>query len=85
MGRVGLVCIGGFKNVRNVHEWKELRVEVDETLYEFGTCYEVECESEKPLEAKGLIEELLRSNGIEYSYSNDNKFAIFMSGKLPVL
>ncbi|KAG6413289.1 hypothetical protein SASPL_125998 [Salvia splendens] len=65
--------------IRRVRE----ELEVDETLYSFGTCYEVECESSDPDEAKILIEGLLQSNGIEYQYSEKSKFAIFRSGKLP--
>lgn len=80
----GVVCLGGFKNVRNVHEWEGLTLEVDETVYEFGTTYELECESERPEDAKKKIEQLLQNNQIKYSYSKDNKFAIFRSGKLPV-
>lgn len=78
-----LVCLGGFRNVRAVHEWNGLKLELDETLYDFGTCYEVECETLEPESTKNLLEELLKSNGIEYSYSKANKFAIFLSGKLP--
>ncbi|GAB4842111.1 hypothetical protein Ancab_012069 [Ancistrocladus abbreviatus] len=80
-----LVCLGGFKNVRNVYKWKGLTLEIDETVYEFGTSYEVECESgsESVDEAKRLIEELLREHGIGFSYSPVSKFAVFMSGKLP--
>ncbi|KAL8117375.1 triphosphate tunnel metalloenzyme 3-like [Apium graveolens] len=82
-GVEGLVCLGGFKNVRRVYEWKGLKLEVDETMYDFGTCYEVECESFEPEKAKVLIEELLRSNGIEYCYSEVSKFATFVSRQLP--
>lgn len=78
-----LVCLGGFRNVRAVYEWSGLKLELDETSYDFGTCYEIECETSEPERAKNLLEELLRSNGIEYSYSKANKFAIFRSGKLP--
>ncbi|GJT55215.1 triphosphate tunel metalloenzyme 3-like protein [Tanacetum coccineum] len=77
------VCLGGFKNLRNVYEWKDLVLEVDETSYEFGTLYEVECESVEPEKAKGLIEGFLKENGVEYEYSVMSKFAIFRSGKLP--
>lgn len=79
----GFVCLGGFKNVRGVYEWKGLVLELDETMYDFGTCYEIECESTEPEKAKKLIEEFLMENGISYSYSEASKFAIFRSGKLP--
>lgn len=79
----GFVCLGGFKNVRGVYEWKGLKLELDETMYDFGTCYEIECESTEPEKAKELIEEFLMENGISYTYSEASKFAIFRSGKLP--
>ncbi|GAB2213338.1 hypothetical protein Droror1_Dr00021367 [Drosera rotundifolia] len=77
------VCLGGFENVRRVYRWNGLRLEVDETGFEFGTLYEVECESEDPERAKGLIEGFLREKGIGYDYSVMSKFAIFRAGKLP--
>lgn len=79
----GFVCLGGFKNVRNVYEWNGLKLELDETKYDFGTLYEIECESVEPDKVKKLIEQFLKENGIEYSYSEASKFAIFRSGKLP--
>ncbi|KAK9269011.1 hypothetical protein L1049_000779 [Liquidambar formosana] len=83
VGDGGFVCLGGFGNVRMVYEWKGLKLELDETMYGFGTCYEVECESAKPEEVKKVLEEFLKENGISYSYSESSKFAIFRSGKLP--
>ncbi|KAK3435781.1 hypothetical protein EUGRSUZ_C00486 [Eucalyptus grandis] len=77
------VGLGGFGNVRDVYEWKGLTLEVDETKYEFGTCYEIECESSDPEAVKKVIEEFLKENGVEYKYSEASKFAIFRSGKLP--
>ncbi|KAF5789214.1 putative triphosphatase [Helianthus annuus] len=82
-GELGLVCLGGFKNLRNVYEWKGLVIEVDETSFEFGSLYEIECESSEPEKAKELIEEFLKENGVGYSDSVASKFAIFRSGKLP--
>ncbi|KAL3335392.1 hypothetical protein AABB24_031550 [Solanum stoloniferum] len=83
IGEKGLVCLGGFRNVRAVYEWNGLKLELDETHYDFGMNYEIECESCDPEKAKDLMEEFLKSHGIEYSYSNVSKFAIFRSGKLP--
>lgn len=77
------VGLGGFRNLRNVYEWKGLMIEVDETSFDFGTLYEIECESSEPEKAKGLIEEFLKENGVSYSCSVASKFAIFRSGKLP--
>ncbi|XP_050234357.1 triphosphate tunnel metalloenzyme 3-like [Mercurialis annua] len=79
----GLVCLGGFKNVRQVFDWRGLKLEVDESVFEFGICYEIECESEVPEEVQRLIEELLIGHGIDFCYSESNKFAVFLSGKLP--
>lgn len=83
VGDGGFECLGGFGNMRMVYEWRGLKLELDETMYEFGTCYEIECESTKPEEAKKMLEEFLKENGISYSYSKASKFAIFRSGKLP--
>lgn len=82
-GVIGFVGLGGFGNVRGVYEWKGLKLEVDETRYGFGTCYEIECESADPEKVKKVLEEFLKENGIEYSYSEASKFAVFRSGKLP--
>lgn len=78
-----LVCLGGFRNVRAVYDWKGLKLELDETIYDFGTSYEIECESTEPKRDKKLIEGFLEENGIRYSYSDVNKFAVFRSRKLP--
>lgn len=83
VGQESLVCLGGFRNVRAVYEWNGLKLELDETHYGFGTCYEIECESLEPEVAKSLIEGLLKSNEIEYKYSEVSKFAIFRAAKLP--
>lgn len=80
---IGFVCLGGFKNLRNVYEWKGLMIELDETSFEFGKLYEIECESSEPEKAKEVIEEFLKENGVSYSYSVASKFAIFRAGKLP--
>ncbi|XP_062078211.1 triphosphate tunnel metalloenzyme 3 [Humulus lupulus] len=84
-GVLEFVGLGGFENVRVVYEWKGLKLEVDETKYGFGTCYEIECESADPEAVKKVLEEFLKENGIEYSNSEASKFAIFRSGKLPSL
>lgn len=81
-GALGFVGLGGFRNVRRVYEWKGLKLELDETDFGFGTQYEIECESVNPEDAKQLLEEFLKDNGIPYSYSEKSKFAIFRSGKL---
>ncbi|KAI3496940.1 hypothetical protein L1887_39318 [Cichorium endivia] len=78
-----VVSLGGFRNVRAVHKWNGLKLELDETQFDFGVNYEIECESDDPDEAKLMLEELLNQNGIRFSYSQVLKFAIFRSGKLP--
>ncbi|KAG4926054.1 hypothetical protein JHK87_051594 [Glycine soja] len=83
VGENGVVCLGGFRNVRAVHQWKGLKLELDETNYDFGTNYELECESDDPERHKRLLEEFLHGNGINYSYSKLSKFAVFQSRKLP--
>ncbi|XP_061350819.1 triphosphate tunnel metalloenzyme 3 isoform X3 [Gastrolobium bilobum] len=83
VGENGFVGLGGFENVRSVYEWKGLKLEVDETKFDFGTLYEIECESTDPEGAKQILEEFLKENGIDYSYSMASKFAIFRSGMLP--
>ncbi|KAK4375580.1 hypothetical protein RND71_006257 [Anisodus tanguticus] len=83
VGEEGFIGLGGFKNVRNVFEWNGVELEVDETMYDFGTCYEIECESLEPEKVKAMIETLLKDNDIDYSYSEVSKFATFRAGKLP--
>ncbi|KAL0904777.1 hypothetical protein M5K25_026927 [Dendrobium thyrsiflorum] len=77
------VCLGGFRNVRAVYGWKEgLTLELDETSYDFGTSYELECETGEPEKAKEMLEGFLLEKGVEYSYSKASKFAVFRAGKL---
>lgn len=82
-GIESFVSLGGFKNVRNVYAWNEVKLEVDEVNYEFGDMYEIECESVEPERVKGIITDFLKENGIEFSDSIKSKFAIFRAGKLP--
>ncbi|KAM7264775.1 hypothetical protein ACFE04_002458 [Oxalis oulophora] len=79
----GFVCLGGFKNVRGVYEWKGLKLEIDETVYDFGICYEIECETDQVERDREVIEGFLKDNGVEFQYSKLNKFGVFMLGKLP--
>lgn len=37
--------MGGFKNNRTVLDWSDNVIELDETLYEWGTVYEIELET----------------------------------------
>ena len=80
---MGFVCLGGFENVRDVYEWRGLKLEVDESKFSFGVSYEVECENDDPERVKRELEGFLKENGIDYKYSEMSKFAIFRAGKLP--
>ncbi|XP_020195644.1 triphosphate tunnel metalloenzyme 3-like [Aegilops tauschii subsp. strangulata] len=81
------VCLGGFRNTRGGYELEEgegqgLMLELDETPFDFGTNYELECETAEPEQAKEVLERLLTVAGGPYEYSRSNKFACFMAGKL---
>jgi len=78
----GLVCLGGFRNVRQEFAWEGQTIELDETQYDWGTLYELECETYQPEEVKEKLEDLLRSNGISYEYSSVSKFANFVNKSL---
>ncbi|CAM6100846.1 unnamed protein product [Calypogeia fissa] len=81
-GATDFVCLGGFRNIRSVYKWEGLKIELDETRFDFGTAYEVECEDTDPERVRQVLGNLLDSNGIQYSYSTKSKFAVFRSGKL---
>ncbi|KAI5440647.1 hypothetical protein KIW84_010214 [Lathyrus oleraceus] len=51
----GFLRLGGFQNMMNVYDWKCLKLEVDEIGFDFGTLYEIECESVDPEEAKHIL------------------------------
>ncbi|CAA7406946.1 unnamed protein product [Spirodela intermedia] len=79
-----LVPLGGFRNVRAVYRWEAegLTLELDETHYDFGTSFELECETAEPERAKAVLEAFLRRHGVPYAYSEASKFALFRAGKL---
>lgn len=79
------VCLGGFRNVRNVYDWEGVQLELDETQYAFGTTHEIECETTDPERFRQLLSELLDKNGISYRYSTISKFGIFRAGKIGAL
>ncbi|GJN20463.1 hypothetical protein PR202_gb07844 [Eleusine coracana subsp. coracana] len=84
------VCLGGFRNTRSVYDLEDdseglglgLVLELDETRFDFGTSYELECETAEPDRAKEVLERLLTVAGVPYEYSQSNKFGCFMAGKL---
>uniref|UniRef100_A0A0D9X6F8 CYTH domain-containing protein n=1 Tax=Leersia perrieri TaxID=77586 RepID=A0A0D9X6F8_9ORYZ len=69
------VCLGGFRNTRAVYQLEEgeetlgLVLELDETRFDFGTNYELECETAEPEQAKQVLERLLTVAGVPYEYS----------------
>lgn len=40
-----LVCLGGFKNMRQDYHYEGLKMELDATSYDWGKCYEIEIET----------------------------------------
>lgn len=45
LGVSSLVGLGGFRNIRQEYDWRGLVLELDETKFEWGTLYELECET----------------------------------------
>eukprot|EP01023_Acetabularia_acetabulum_P050240 TRINITY_DN5419_c0_g1_i1.p2 TRINITY_DN5419_c0_g1~~TRINITY_DN5419_c0_g1_i1.p2 ORF type:complete len:198 (-),score=26.49 TRINITY_DN5419_c0_g1_i1:253-846(-) len=78
----GLISLGGFKNIRQVHKWEGLVLEVDETGYDWGTLYELECETDQPEVAKQKLEKFLQDSNIEFGYSSRTKFVNFVNKTL---
>lgn len=81
-GTSSLRSLGSFENVRHEVRWRGGLLEVDETRYEHGTLYEVECETDNPEGVKGLLEEDLRGAGVSFSDGVTSKFANFVNKTL---
>ncbi|MEW5302618.1 MAG: hypothetical protein WDW38_008027 [Sanguina aurantia] len=81
-GITSLVCLGGFKNQRQVYAWQEETIELDETKFEWGTLYEIECETDHPEQLRDKLEGALRENAISFQYSATSKFANFKNRTL---
>ena len=49
-GAIGesLEFLGGFRNIRVVYVWNIMNLELDETFFNYGTNYEIECECSEP-------------------------------------
>lgn len=77
-----LVCLGGFRNKRMLYNWNGHKIELDETFYDFGTLYELECETERPEELKKELEDWLQQHDVQYQYSTTTKFARFVNKTL---
>lgn len=78
----GLVCLGGFQNVRNVFGWEGFTLELDETRYDWGTVYEIEVETTEPEALRDKLEAFLKEHGVGYKYSTVSKFANFRNRTL---
>ncbi|EFJ48050.1 hypothetical protein VOLCADRAFT_91224, partial [Volvox carteri f. nagariensis] len=81
-GLTSLVCLGGFRNQRDCYSWEGHTLELDETDFEHGTLYEIECETEHPEALRDKLESFLASLGVSYSYSQTSKFANFINKTL---
>jgi uncharacterized protein YjbK len=73
----GLVCLGGFRNIRQDYDYEGLKLELDHTIYEWGECYEIEIETPDPEPTKAKLEALLKSKSIPYKYNTTTKFHNF--------
>ena len=49
-GAIGesLEFLGGLRNIRVVYVWNIMNLELDETFFDYGTNYEIECECSEP-------------------------------------
>ncbi|GMH33594.1 hypothetical protein BSKO_01428 [Bryopsis sp. KO-2023] len=74
--------LGGFRNVRQVFKWEGFTLELDETKYDFGTLYELECETDQPEMLRDKLEAHLNANGVSFKYSTSTKFAHFINRTL---
>lgn len=78
----GLTYLGGFDNKRHVYDWREYKLEVDQTSYPWGSMYEIECETDKPEALKESLESLLQDHNIPFGDSKRSKFANFLNKTL---
>lgn len=77
-----LKCLGRFKNVRKEIKWEGNLLEVDETQYDWGTVYEIECETSEPEAVRNKLEEFLKANSIAYKFNTSTKFHNFINKTL---
>ena len=78
----GLSYLGSFDNQRHVYDWRDFKLEVDQTTYPWGSMYEIECETDKPEALKESLEALLREHNVPFGDSKRSKFANFMNKTL---
>ncbi|KAG2498010.1 hypothetical protein HYH03_004268 [Edaphochlamys debaryana] len=81
-GVTSLVGLGGFKNQRDCFDWEGHTLELDETVFEHGILYEIEVETDKPVELRTKLEAFLSALGVPFSYSQTSKFANFINKTL---
>lgn len=74
--------LGGFKNIRKVCNWEGFTLEIDETIYDWGTVYEVECETDKPVYLRDSLADWLEKQSIEYKFNTSTKFQNFVNKTL---
>jgi uncharacterized protein YjbK len=71
----GFVNLGGFKTLRKTYSWiNNVQLELDETVYTFGTKYEIEIETNDPVPVKQELYRLLNELGVIYQDSKTTKF-----------
>ncbi|KAK9819468.1 hypothetical protein WJX74_009627 [Apatococcus lobatus] len=70
-------CLGGFRNIRDEYDYEGFVLELDETIFPWGTVYEIEVETEDPETLKVKLEKFLKEQKISYQYSNVTKFHNF--------
>lgn len=70
-------CLGGFRNIRDEYDYEGFVLELDETIFPWGTVYEIEVETEDPETLKVKLEKFLKDQNISYQYSNVTKFHNF--------
>jgi hypothetical protein len=73
-GLAALVSLGGFRNRRQVFDWEGDTIELDETMYDHGTLYEIECETEAPEALRARLEAFLDAHGVGHAHCTSSKF-----------
>ncbi|KAL6752361.1 CYTH-like domain-containing protein [Haematococcus lacustris] len=80
--RSSLVCLGGFRNQREVVGWEGEVLELDQTSYEWGSLFEIECETVHPEAVRDKLHSFLAAHGVPFSHSQCSKFANFVNRTL---
>mmetsp|Transcript_30132 Transcript_30132/g.85068 ORF Transcript_30132/g.85068 Transcript_30132/m.85068 type:complete len:199 (-) Transcript_30132:32-628(-) len=77
-----LQCMGGFKNLRREFHWEGHLLELDKTIFDHGTVFEIEVETASPEQLRPKLEQFLADNSISFQYSTNSKFANFRNKTL---